>query len=211
MRRYDTVKRCLDVVCSILALLVLWPVLVLIAAAVRLESKGTVLFRQERLGRNGRVFTIYKYRTMLDGAIHMGSGLFTHEGDTRITRVGAFLRKTSLDELPQLINIVKGEMSLVGPRPPVPYYPRRYEQYGEEQKRRFLVRPGITGLAQVRVRNGASWDERIVLDIQYVERMSLLLDISLILQTILIVLKRKNIYVGEKGGKPQKTPPPSDQ
>ena len=111
-----------------------------------------------------------------------------------ITRIGKILRKTSLDELPQLINVIKGEMSIVGPRPPVTYHPHKYEEYREEQKIRFKVRPGITGLAQVRVRNSASWDERIKIDIEYVDKISFTMDIKIVLKTVVKVFKKDNIY-----------------
>ncbi|NLO76215.1 MAG: sugar transferase, partial [Clostridia bacterium] len=176
MKKYFYIKCILDFIFALSAILVIWPILLIIAILIKLESKGPVFFLQERLGRNGSVFKIYKFRTMVDGAINLGSGLRTDEGDPRITKVGSFLRKTSLDELPQIFNILRGEMSFIGPRPPVPYYPRKYEDYSIEQKRRFMVRPGISGYAQVVLRNSGTWDERIKLDLEYVDRMSFLFD-----------------------------------
>lgn len=170
------------------------PVLLGIAVMIRMESKGPVFFIQERLGKDGKVFNIYKFRTMVDDAINQGTGIRTYERDPRITKVGAFLRKTSLDELPQLLNIFRNEMSFVGPRPPVPYHPRRYEEYNEFQRKRFTVRPGLTGLAQSVLRNGASWDRRIESDVMYVENMSLVMDIRVILLTIQTLFRHSNIY-----------------
>ena len=132
---------------------------------------------------------------MIPNAEKIGDGLKVKtESDNRITRIGKILRKTSLDELPQLINVINGEMSIVGPRPPVTYHPHKYEEYREEQKIRFKVRPGITGLAQVRVRNSASWDERIKIDIEYVDKISFTMDIKIVLKTVVKVFKKDNIY-----------------
>lgn len=192
------VKRLLDFVLALIGLIILSPFFLIIAILIKLDSEGPVFFLQERLGRDGRIFKIYKFRTMIDGAINMGSGLFTNERDPRITKIGDFLRKTSLDELPQLINILKGEMSLVGPRPPVPYYPYKYENYSEEQKSRFTVLPGITGYAQVNGRNRVDWDERIEVDIKYIKEQSLLLDIKIIIKTIGNVFFKKDVYSGIK-------------
>jgi undecaprenyl phosphate N,N'-diacetylbacillosamine 1-phosphate transferase len=153
---------------------------------------------QERLGKDGKVFKIYKFRTMVDGAVNIGSGLRTDEGDSRITKVGNVLRKTSLDEIPQIINILKGEMSIIGPRPPVPYHPRKYEEYSNEQKKRFIVRPGISGYAQVVLRNSGTWDERIELDVQYVDKMSFRFDFYIFFRTIYTVIKKDNIYLSEE-------------
>ncbi|WP_213973981.1 sugar transferase [Tepidanaerobacter acetatoxydans] len=189
------IKRILDFIFATILLIVLSPIMLIAAIAIKLDDpKGPVLFKQERVGKDGRIFKIYKFRTMVDGAINMGSGLHTDEGDPRITRIGKILRKTSLDELPQLINILKGEMSLIGPRPPVPYYPRKYEEYTTEQKRRFTVRPGISGYAQVVLRNSATWDERIELDLEYINKMSFAFDLYIFFMSILVVLKRKNVY-----------------
>lgn len=194
MKPYSVVKRVLDFILSLVGLIVLSPFLLVICLLIRLDSKGPVFFTQDRLGYNGKVFKICKFRTMVDGAINIGSGLFTNEVDPRITKLGSFLRKTSLDELPQLINVLKGEMSLVGPRPPVPYYPHKYEDYPEEQKLRFTVLPGITGYAQVSGRNTLNWDERIERDIEYVKNQSLILDMKIILKTIQSVFLRKDVY-----------------
>jgi len=192
---YDKfLKRFLDILFIIISLPFLIPLYILVAIAVKLDSEGPVIFKQERLGRNGKVFKIFKFRTMVDKAESMGSGINTFDGDPRITRVGSFLRKTSLDEIPQLINVLIGDMSLVGPRPPVPYHPRKYKEYSKEQAKRFTVRPGITGYAQVIGRNALVWDERILLDIDYVERQGFILDMKILFLTVISVVKRDNIH-----------------
>lgn len=189
------IKRFLDLILSLLALIILMPVLVIVAIVIKIDSKGPVFFLQERLGKNGKVFKIIKFRTMVVNAEKIGDGLkVKSEKDNRITRVGKILRKTSLDELPQLINVVKGEMALIGPRPPVTYHPHKYDEYPEEQKRRFLVRPGITGLAQVRVRNSATWDERIKIDLEYIKKITFIGDFRIFVNTIISVFAKKDIY-----------------
>lgn len=189
------IKRLLDFILSLLALIVLSPVFLVISISIKVNSKGPVFFLQERLGKNGKVFKIIKFRTMIVNAEHIGDGLkIKSENDNRITKVGKILRKTSLDELPQLINVIKGDMSIVGPRPPVTYYPHKFDEYSEKQKKRFEVRPGITGLAQIRVRNSASWDERIEIDVEYVKKVTFTQDVIIILKTIMQVLKRENVY-----------------
>lgn len=189
------IKRILDFILSLLATIVLSPLFLVIAIIIKIDSRGPTFFLQERLGKDGKVFKIIKFRTMIPNAEKIGDGLKVKtESDNRITRIGKILRKTSLDELPQLINVIKGEMSIVGPRPPVTYHPHKYEEYREEQKIRFKVRPGITGLAQVRVRNSASWDERIKIDIEYVDKISFTMDIKIVLKTVVKVFKKDNIY-----------------
>lgn len=187
-------KRFFDMVGALLLLLLLSPLLLPVALLIRLGSKGPALFKQSRLGYRGRVFSIYKFRTMVDGAEGLGSGVFTSRNDPRITRVGHLLRRTSLDELPQLLNIVRGEMSFIGPRPPVPYHPYPYDAYSAEQKLRFSVRPGITGYAQVAGRNQLTWDERIRYDVMYVKNWSLSLDTEILIQTFLVVGDRRGVF-----------------
>lgn len=179
------VKRCADIFISLFSISVLLPLLLLISMAIVLESKGKPIFKQERIGYRGEIFLIYKFRTMVQDAEQMGNGLFVYDGtDNRITKVGKFLRSTSLDELPQLFNVLSGKMSIVGPRPPVTYHPYKgYEGYPERFKKRFEMRPGITGLAQVKLRNSATWDERIEVDLHYVENYSLLLDMTIVFKT----------------------------
>lgn len=194
VKKYYYLKCILDYMLAIIGIIISLPFLIMISILILFESRGPIIFVQERVGQNGKVFNIYKFRTMIDGAINMGDGLHTYEGDSRITRIGAFLRKTSLDELPQIFNVLKGEMSFIGPRPPVPYYPRKYEEYDEIQKKRFLLKPGISGYAQVMVRNGEPWDERIKYDVTYVENISLFFDLKTFFLTISSVVNRKNIY-----------------
>lgn len=192
-------KRILDFILSLIAIIILSPIMIIIAIIIKIDSKGPIFFKQERLGKNGKVFKIFKFRTMVVNAEHIGDGLkVKSENDNRITKIGKVLRKTSLDELPQLINVIKGEMSLIGPRPPVTYHPHKYDEYSEEQKKRFEVRPGITGLAQVKVRNFATWDERIEIDIEYINKVSLINDIKILFSTVISVLKKEKIYKENK-------------
>lgn len=162
--------------------------LLLVAILVKLDSKGPALFKQERLGVNGKVFRIYKFRSMIVNAEHQGSGVYSGRGDVRVTRIGRILRATSIDELPQLINIFKGEMSFIGPRPALTYHPWPYSEYTEEQKKMFAVRPGITGWAQVNGRKEVEWPRRIELNVWYVEHMSFGLDMKIFFRTILKVI-----------------------
>lgn len=189
------IKRLLDFILSLIGLIILSPVLLVVAILVKCSSKGPIFFKQERLGKDGKVFKIIKFRTMINNAENLGTGLrITGKDDFRITKVGGVLRKLSLDELPQLINVLKGDMSLVGPRPPVTYFPHKYEEYDEIQQQRFYVRPGITGLAQVRVRNNATWDERIEIDVEYVKSLSFINDFKILFETVFKLLKNENIY-----------------
>ena len=189
------IKRLLDFILSLIGLIILSPVLLVVAVLVKCSSKGPIFFKQERLGKDGKVFKIIKFRTMINNAENLGTGLrITGKDDFRITKVGGVLRKLSLDELPQLINVLKGDMSLVGPRPPVTYFPHKYEEYDEIQQQRFYVRPGITGLAQVRVRNNATWDERIEIDVEYVKSLSFINDFKILFETVFKLLKNENIY-----------------
>ena len=164
------------------------PLMLAVSILIKIDSRGPVIFRQKRIGRNGKVFEIYKFRSMCVGAEKTGSGVYSGKGDARVTRIGKILRATSIDELPQLLNILKGEMSFVGPRPPLTYHPWKYEEYTDFQKRMFEVRPGITGWAQVNGRKDVEWHKRIELNVWYVDHMSLLLDIKIMFMTAFKVL-----------------------
>ena len=190
-------KRAMDVVIASVGLLVGGPVLVAAMAAIRLESPGHPIYRQRRIGRDGEPFDLYKLRTMVHGAEHMGAGMAVDEGDSRITRVGAFLRRISLDELPNLVNVLRGDMSIVGPRPTIPV---QVEQYTERQRGRLAVKPGITGWAQVNGRASLPWAERIELDLWYVEHQSLRLDLRILARTAAILVRGEGLYKGESGG-----------
>ena len=185
---YRAVKRFLDVTASFLGLVLLSPLLLAVSILIKIDSRGPVIFRQKRIGRNGKVFEIYKFRSMCVGAEKTGSGVYSGKGDARVTRIGKILRAMSIDELPQLLNILKGEMSFVGPRPPLTYHPWKYEEYTDFQKRMFEVRPGITGWAQVNGRKDVEWHKRIELNVWYVDHMSLLLDIKIMFMTAFKVL-----------------------
>ena len=185
---YKYIKRFFDIFASLIGIVLLSPIMLITAVAIKLDSKGPVIFKQERLGKGGKVFLIYKFRSMCVGAEKTGSGVYSGKGDARVTRIGKILRATSIDELPQLLNILKGEMSFVGPRPPLTYHPWKYEEYTDLQKRMFEVRPGITGWAQVNGRKDVEWHKRIELNVWYVDHMSLLLDIKIMFMTAFKVL-----------------------
>jgi lipopolysaccharide/colanic/teichoic acid biosynthesis glycosyltransferase len=190
-------KRALDLAVAIPVTLALSPLLAGIALWVRRDSPGPAFFRQERIGFAGRPFRVLKFRTMVVGAEGMGAGLAVTDGDSRITRAGAVLRRLSLDELPQLWNILTGDMSLVGPRPTVA---SQVERYDDRQRRRLLARPGLTGLAQVSGRNAIPWSQRIEIDIDYIERWSMRRDLLVLARTALVVLGREGTYKGPRGG-----------
>lgn len=185
-------KRVIDCAIAVPALLVAAIPMALIAIAVKLDSPGPVIFRQQRLGRDGRIFDMLKFRSMRLNAEHTGSGVYSEKGDKRVTRVGKFLRATSLDELPQLINILRGDMSLIGPRPPLTYHPWPLEEYTPEQRRMFEVRPGITGWAQINGRKAVEWHRRIELNVWYVDHVSFSLDVRIFFLTIMKVLRNEN-------------------
>lgn len=186
---YKFIKRCADVVISLLGLIILSPVLAITALCIKLDSKGSVIFKQQRLGKDGKVFDIYKFRSMCVGAEHTGSGVYSGKGDARVTKVGKFIRATSIDELPQLVNILKGDMSIIGPRPPLTYHPWPLEDYSEEQKHMFDVRPGVTGWAQVNGRKDVEWNKRIELNVWYTRNISFVLDFKIFFISIFKVLK----------------------
>jgi lipopolysaccharide/colanic/teichoic acid biosynthesis glycosyltransferase len=191
------IRRASDIVVSSLALLFAAPVLAVAALAIRLESRGPIVYRQARTGLNGHEFEVLKLRTMVDGAEHLGAGLAINENDSRITRVGAFLRRTSVDELPNLLNVLRGEMSLIGPRPTLPV---QVAQYTPRQRGRLAIKPGITGWAQVNGRATLPWPERIELDLYYIEHRSLALDLQILKRTVAMVLGGSDLYKGAAGG-----------
>jgi lipopolysaccharide/colanic/teichoic acid biosynthesis glycosyltransferase len=190
-------QRLLDLVVGVTGSILTAPVVAVLALAVRLESPGHAIYQQTRVGKDGREFRIYKLRTMVRGAEFTGAGLAIQEGDDRITRVGAFLRRYSLDELPNLWNVVRGEMSIVGPRPTIPV---QVQQYTERQRGRLAVKPGITGWAQVNGRASLPWSQRIELDLWYVQHRSLALDLRILAQTVRLVATGSGLYKGETGG-----------
>jgi lipopolysaccharide/colanic/teichoic acid biosynthesis glycosyltransferase len=190
-------KRALDAGVAATALALTGPLLALAAVVIRLESPGHPIYRQRRVGRGGEPFRLYKLRTMVSGAELMGAGLAVDEGDDRITRLGAFLRRTSLDELPNLVNVLRGEMSLVGPRPTVQV---QVDRYTDRQRMRLEALPGITGWAQVNGRASLPWHERIELDIWYVEHASLRLDLRILVRTVRMAATGHGLYRGETGG-----------
>lgn len=190
-------KRVIDMLIAALALVLLSPLMLVTAVAIKLSSPGPVLFKQQRLGLHGREFTMYKFRSMTVGAEHTGSGVYSEKGDPRVTAVGRFIRMTSIDELPQLLNILKGDMAIVGPRPPLTYHPWPIDQYTEEQFHMFDVRPGITGWAQVNGRKTVEWPHRIELSVYYARNLSIAFDIKILVLTCLKVLRSEdNVNTG---------------
>ena len=201
-------KRFLDIVFSLFFLTLLFPVYLITAIAVKLDSKGPVFYRQERLGKDGKVFYMYKFRSMCVGAEHTGTGVYSGKGDFRVTRVGRILRATSIDELPQALNILKGDMSFIGPRPPLTYHPWPLAEYTEEQLGMFRVRPGITGWAQIHGRKDVEWNLRIRLNNWYIDHMSLWLDIRILFMTFFKVLTNAdNANEGATVVHPSEIPP----
>ncbi len=197
------ITRALDLTIGLIGSILTAPLVALLALAVRLESPGNPIYTQTRVGRDGAIFQIYKLRTMIAGAEFKGAGLAIQRGDDRITRMGALLRRYSLDELPNLWNVLRGEMSIVGPRPTIPV---QVQQYTAHQRGRLAVKPGITGWAQVNGRAALPWPERIELDLWYVEHRTLALDLRILARTAEMVLSGHGLYKGEKGG----WHPPSD-
>lgn len=187
---YRFFKRLFDILFSLLGIILLLPLLLTVAILIKLSSKGPILFKQERLGKNGKIFKVWKFRTMIVGAEKQG--VYETKIDDRVTGIGRILRKTSMDELPQFINILKGDMSIIGPRPALTYHPWPYKQYTDFQKRRMLVRPGVTGWAQVNGRKDVEWNKRIELDVYYVENLSMWFDIRIFIKTIWKVLLMKD-------------------
>ena len=193
----EPLRRIFDVAVSATVLLLTSPIVLGALIAIRLESKGHPIYRQRRVGKDGAPFDVLKLRTIVSGAERMGAGLAVDDGDSRITNVGAFLRRTSIDELPNLVNVLKGEMSIIGPRPTVPV---QVEQYTDRQRGRLALKPGITGWAQVNGRASLPWSERIELDLWYAEHRTLRLDIKILWLTARMLVTGHGLYKGETGG-----------
>ncbi|WP_278841088.1 sugar transferase [Holdemania filiformis] len=191
----------MDILFSGLLLLITWPLFIIIVIFIRLDSKGPAIFIQKRLTLNGRTFNMLKFRTMIINAETQGTGVYSFENDPRITRIGHILRKSSLDELLQLINVFKGDMSFVGPRPVLTYHPCTYEEYTYEEKQVFSVRPGITGWAQINGRNAVDWVQRFEMNEWYVSHVSFSLDLRIILSTFRQVFSKKDIMIRNETAK----------
>lgn len=192
------IKRLLDVVLSLIALIVLAIPMLIVAILIKIDSRGPVIFKQERIGQHGKIYMMYKFRSMCVNAEHTGSGVYSGKNDSRVTRVGKIIRATSIDELPQLVNIVKGDMSIIGFRSPLTYHPWTWDEYTEEQKKMFDVRPGLSGWAQIHGRKKVEWNERIALNVWYAENVTFLLDVKILLLTIVKVIKNEdNVSEGE--------------
>lgn len=183
------IKRMLDIIIAVLGLVIGAIPMAIVALLIRLESPGPAIFRQQRIGKDGKVFEFLKFRSMCQGAEHTGSGVYSGKGDARVTRIGRILRATSIDELPQLVNILRGDMSLIGPRPPLTYHPWPLEEYTDRQRRMFEVRPGITGWAQVNGRKDVEWNRRIEMSVWYVDHVSFWLDLKIFFLTIYKVFR----------------------
>lgn len=188
----DYIKRILDLIIAIPVFIVSFIPMIIIGIAVKLDSPGPVLFKQERIGKDGKIFSMLKFRSMCVGAEKTGTGVYSGKGDARVTKVGKIIRATSLDELPQLINVLRGDMSLLGPRPPLTYHPWTIEEYTEEQLHMFDVRPGFSGWAQVHGRKDVEWNHRIELNVWYVKHVRFSLDVQIFFMTIFKVLLNKD-------------------
>lgn len=189
---YKYFKRVIDFCIALIALIIFLLPLLIVSLLIKLDSKGPIIFKQKRLGKDGIPFYIWKFRSMCEGAEKKGTGVYSYKGDTRITRVGKIIRTTSIDELPQLVNILRGDMALIGPRPALTYHPWSYEQYTQHQKQMFDVLPGVTGWAQVNGRKELPWPERIELNVWYAKNVSMGLDIKIFFMTIFKVLRNSN-------------------
>lgn len=201
MKSYLLFKRILDFIFAAFFLIIFFPLFVVVAVLIKIDSRGPIIFKQSRIGKNGKFFRLWKFRTMCENAEKIGTGLSTAENDPRITKIGKILRKTSIDELPQLVNILKGEMSFIGPRPAPTFH---LEKYSKEDMKRLEVLPGLTGWAQVNGRNKLTWPEKIKKDIWYVNNLSILVDIKIVLKTIKIIILLDGIYSGRNDHKMHK-------
>ena len=191
------IKRLFDIIFSVIGIIVAIPIWIIMPILIKIDSKGPVFFKQQRRTKNGKVFEMLKFRSMINNAENMGTGLFNYKDDFRVTKIGRFMRNTSIDELPQLFNIFLGDMSIVGPRPCVINELGDFETLNSKYKKRFQVKAGLTGLAQVKGRNDISWDDKVTYDNIYVNKFKkygILMDIKIIFETALKVLKREDIY-----------------
>ena len=196
-------KRLFDIFASAVAIVLLLPLWIVVGIWIKLDSKGAILFKQGRRTKDGRIFSMWKYRSMVENAENMGSGLFSYDDDPRITRAGAFIRKTSIDELPQLFNVLAGDISVVGPRPCVTYELGDFDTLNKKYKKRFQMKGGITGLAQCRGRNENSWEEKVTLDNEYIDRFKtegFWLDMKIIWWTVAKVFQSANINEAKREG-----------
>lgn len=196
MEFYLIIRRIIDTIIALVAMIILSPVMLAVAFAVRVDSKGGAIFRQKRIGLNGKLYDMYKFRSMVINAQNMGTGVYSFKGDPRITKVGRFIRKTSLDELPQLWNIVKGDMAFIGPRSPVVGHFPEWDSLNNAYKRRFTVPPGISGLAQCVGRNEFSWNEKVYWDNIYIDKLSkyyILYDIKIWFMTFTRVFSMRDV------------------
>jgi len=191
------IRRALDIVVSGLALIVTAPIVLIAMLVIRIESHGHPIYRQRRVGKDGVEFDMLKLRTMVAGAERMGAGMAVNEGDTRITRTGKFLRRWSIDELPNLVNVVRGDMSIIGPRPTIQV---QVAQYTDRQRGRLAIRPGLTGWAQIHGRTALPWDQRIELDLWYIEHRKLKTDLVIVWQTVRMLINGDGVYKGTTGG-----------
>ncbi len=203
LRLHLSIKRAFDIISCSVAIVLLLPIFIIIAVAIKLDSRGPILFKQGRRTKNGRIFQMLKFRSMVTNAENMGTGLFTYDNDPRVTRVGAFLRRTSLDELPQFFNVIMGDISVVGPRPCVTYELGDFDTLNKKYKKRFEVVGGITGLAQCKGRNENSWDEKVTIDGEYVDlfkKEGIWIDIKILYWSVLKVFQSVNINEAQLEG-----------
>lgn len=198
MKKFNLgIKRVFDIILSGVAILILIPLWIVVAIAIKKDSKGPIFFKQGRRTKNGKIFYMYKFRSMVVNAEKMGTGLFNYENDPRVTKIGRVLRDTSIDELPQLFNIFKGDMSVVGPRPCVTYELGDFDTLNRRYKKRFNVKAGLTGYAQVKGRNDISWDDKVGYDNQYIDlfdKYGVFIDIKILFDSVIKVFKKENIY-----------------
>lgn len=191
------IKRLFDILSAAVFVVILLPLWVVVAIAIKIDSVGPVFFKQGRRTKDGRVFQMLKFRSMVVNAEQMGTGLFNYENDPRVTKVGRFLRNTSLDELPQLFNILKGDMSVVGPRPCVAYELGDFNTLNKKYKKRFEMKAGLTGLAQIKGRNDISWNDKVEYDNEYIDlfkSLGVLIDVRILFESVIKVFRKENIY-----------------